>query len=141
MKTSPKRAPADAPTLRKLEAKHAALRVGRAAEAAVAEDLAMRGLRILGTNIRIGRLELDIVARDGDTVVVVEVRTRGGNSWQTGLTSLVGAKSKRVRAAGEQLWRQRFQRDKSVNRMRFDVAVVVFSDAAAPQIEYARGVF
>ena len=58
-----------------------------------------------------------------------------------GAREVVGAKSKRVRAAGEQLWRQRFQRDKSVNRMRFDVAVVVFSDAAAPQIEYARGVF
>jgi putative endonuclease len=86
-------------------------------------------------------LELDIVARDGDTVVVIEVRTRGGHSWQTGLASVVGAKSRRVRAAGEQLWRQRFQRDKSVNRMRFDVAVVTFSDGAAPHIEYARGVF
>ena len=72
---------------------------------------------------------------------MIEVRTRGLKSWQTGARECRRRRVEKVRAAGEQLWRQRFQRDKSVNRMRFDVAVVVFSDAAAPQIEYARGVF
>jgi hypothetical protein len=49
-------------------------------------------------------------------------------------------KAKRVRTAGEKLWRQRFQRDPSVNRMRFDVAVVTFDAMGVPSIEYARGV-
>jgi Holliday junction resolvase-like predicted endonuclease len=86
-----------------------------------------------------GRLELDVVARDNDTVVVVEVRTRGAAAWQTGLESIARTKAKRVRLAGERLWRQRFQRDPSVNRMRFDVAVVTFTEGE-PHIEYARGV-
>jgi putative endonuclease len=90
--------------------------------------------------VRVGRLELDVVAREADTVVVVEVRTRGATAWQTGMASVVGMKSRRVRAAGERLWRQRFQRDLRVNRMRFDVAVVTFGARGDALIEYARGV-
>jgi Holliday junction resolvase-like predicted endonuclease len=81
------------------------------------------------------------VARDGETVVVVEVRHRGAGAWQTGLESIVPAKAKRVRAAGERLWRERFLRDARVNRMRFDVAVVTFESDGEARIEYARGVF
>ncbi len=90
--------------------------------------------------MRLGRLELDIVARENDTVVVLEVRTRGATAWQTGLESVARAKAKRVRLAGERLWRQRFLRDPSVNRMRFDVAVVTFDEKGESIIEYARGV-
>ena len=123
----------------KLQRKQAALQTGRTAEAAVASDLERRGLSIVGTNVRLGRLELDVVARDRDTVVVVEVRPRGAGAWQTGLASIAPAKAKRVRAAGERLWRERFLRDASVNRMRFDVAVVTFHGGEA-RIEYALGV-
>jgi putative endonuclease len=95
---------------------------------------------ILDTNVRLGHLELDIVAKDADTVIVVEVRTRGPSAWQTGMESVARTKAKRVRVAGEKLWRKRFERDPSVNRMRFDVAVVTYDEAGAPSIEYARGV-
>jgi Holliday junction resolvase-like predicted endonuclease len=81
------------------------------------------------------------VAKDGDTIVVVEVRTRGVTAWQTGMESIARTKARRVRSAGEKLWRQRFLRDPTVNRMRFDVAVVTFDETGAPSIEYARGVF
>jgi len=127
-------------TASSLDAKRAALRAGRTAEATVESDLVERGLVIVGTNVRLGRLELDIVAREGDTVVVVEVRTRGASAWQTGLESVARAKAKRVRTAGERLWRQRFERDPTVNRMRFDVAVVTYDAHGEPLIEYARGV-
>jgi putative endonuclease len=106
----------------------------------VANDLVCHGFSILATNLRLGRLELDIVARDNDTIVVVEVRHRGAGAWQTGMESVARKKAKRVRAAGERLWRERFQRDPTVNRMRFDVAVVTFDASGTPSIEYARGV-
>ena len=106
----------------------------------MARDLERQGWSILATNLRLGRLELDIVARDGDTIIVVEVRHRGAGAWQTGLESVVPAKVKRVRAAGERLWRERFLRDARVNRMRFDVAVVTFDVDGEARIEYARGV-
>ena len=106
----------------------------------MASDLERRGCAILATNLRLGRLELDVVAQEGDTVIVVEVRTRGATAWQTGMESIARVKAKRVRTAGEKLWRQRFQRDPTVNRMRFDVAVVTFDPTGVPSIEYARGV-
>ncbi|HKQ71562.1 MAG TPA: YraN family protein [Polyangiaceae bacterium] len=125
----------------RLQAKRAALRAGKAAEVEVASDLEARGLTILGTNVRLGPLEIDIVALEGDTVVVVEVRTRGTTAWQTGLESVARAKARRIRKAGERLWRQRFQRDPRVSRMRFDVAVVTYDPPGTPRIEYARAVF
>jgi len=97
-------------------------------------------MTVLATNVRVGRFEIDIVAREADTVVVVEVRTRGTTSWQTGLQSIDGRKAARVRRAGEQLWRERFERDRSVNRMRFDVAAVTFTAGGEAAIEHARGV-
>jgi putative endonuclease len=135
-----RRATAGSTTGNNLEAKHAALLAGRAAEAAVAADLERRGIVLLGRNVRLGRLELDIVARDGDTVLVVEVRTRGATAWQTGMESIARTKARRVRTAGEKLWRQKFLRDPTVNRMRFDVAVVTFDETGTPSIEYARAV-
>jgi len=134
------RALAGRSTVSSPDAKRAALLAGRKAEGAVARDLERQGLSVLAKNLRLGHLELDIVARDHDTIVVVEVRTRGATAWQTGLESIAGSKAKRVRTAGEKLWRQRFQRDPTVNRMRFDVAVVTFDEEGAFSIEYARGV-
>ncbi len=50
---------------------------GRAAEARAAEYLEERGYRIIGRNVRIGRLgELDLVAYDGEVLVFVEVKAR-----------------------------------------------------------------
>jgi putative endonuclease len=95
---------------------------------------------VVATNVRVGRLEIDIVAREADTVVVVEVRTRGTTSWQTGLQSIDQRKAARVRRAGEQLWRSQFERDRSVNRMRFDVASVTFTPRGDAVVEHARGV-
>ena len=48
---------------------------------AMGERLAARyverlGWRIVGRNVRVGRGELDIVAADGDELVIIEVRTR-----------------------------------------------------------------
>src|SRR5262249_23147134 len=127
-------------TMQSLERRRAAYRRGRSAEQAVADYLTAKGLVVLTSNLRVGRFEIDLVARDGDTIAIVEVRTRGARSWQTGFESVVRSKARRVRLAGERLWRQRFERDPSVNRMRFDVAVVTFTDAGETLIEYSAAV-
>ena len=121
--------------------KRAALERGSAAERVVVAYLEERGYAIIATNLRVGRLELDIVATTGDTVVIVEVRTRGVTAWQTGLESLGATKARRVRAAGERLWRERFARDARVNRMRFDAAVVVFAPGGEPVVEHVPAAF
>ena len=52
------------------------LELGAVGERIAAEYIKNMGWRITGRNIRAGRGELDIVAIDGDELVIVEVRTR-----------------------------------------------------------------
>lgn len=113
---------------------------GRRAEEAVAEYLEAAGFQVVARNLRLGRLELDIVARLRELIVVVEVRTRGEGAWTTPFGSLSPAKRDRIRRAGQRLWRQRYQRDPSAERMRFDAASVRFQDGRA-EIEYVVAAF
>jgi putative endonuclease len=114
--------------------------VGRAAEEAVAAWLQARGFAIIAHNLRVGHYELDLVARSGPLVVVVEVRTRGARAWTTGFGSLDAGKRRRIRLAGERLWRRRYQKDASVERLRFDAASVSFIDGE-PRVEYVPAAF
>ena len=67
---------------------------GHAAEDAAAALLEAHGYRILGRNVRLPGGEIDIIARDGDTVVFVEVKARAGASFGSAL----GAVNARKRA-------------------------------------------
>jgi len=51
-------------------------RTGDHAETLVARELERRGFSLLGRNVRVGRLELDLIARRGRLVVFCEVRSR-----------------------------------------------------------------
>lgn len=96
---------------------------------------------LLGANLRVGRFELDLVFRDGPVIVVVEVRYRGPGSWQRALDSVDKRKQVRVRTAGERLWRARFARDASAERMRFDIVAVSFEPDGEPVIEHVKAAF
>ncbi len=113
---------------------------GGRAEAAVAEYLERRGYQIVAKNLRLGRLELDIVARQGGVVAVVEVRTRGAGAWTTAFGSIDAKKRERIRRAGQRLWQRRYRNDSSVERLRFDAAAVHFKDTG-PEVEYVMAAF
>ncbi|MEB2322615.1 MAG: YraN family protein [Sorangiineae bacterium] len=116
------------------------LRRGQAAEQAVAAWLRAAGWDIVGTNLRVGRLELDVVARRDRVIAVVEVRSRGTGAWTTPLGSIGTVKRLRIRRAGERLWQRRFKHDPTVDRLRFDAASVTFENGA-PRIEYVVAAF
>jgi putative endonuclease len=116
------------------------LAIGQAAEAAVCEYLEQQGYQIVARNLRLGRLELDVVARKEELVVVVEVRSRGPGAWTTGFGSITRLKRERIRRAGQRLWRERYRKDPSVERLRFDAASVVFEHDTA-RIEYIVAAF
>jgi putative endonuclease len=76
----------------------------RGADGAQAEDLAAaflaeRGLAIVARNFRRRCGELDIVARDGGTLVFVEVRLRRNARFGGAAESITAAKRARLRAA------------------------------------------
>jgi putative endonuclease len=123
-----------------LEKKAAARERGARAELEVARFLRARGAHIVATNLRVGRFELDIVARHGNVVLVVEVRTRKPNGWTRGLGTINEQKRRRIRCAAERLWRDRYAADVTVERLRFDAASVRF-EGNASVIEYVTAAF
>ena len=73
---------------------------GAEAEVLAAAFLERRGLIIVERNFRRRCGELDLVARDGGTLVFVEVRLRRGNAFGGAAASITAAKRTRlVRAA------------------------------------------
>jgi putative endonuclease len=112
-------------------------RSGQQAELAVADYLVASGYRVLARNLRLGALELDVVAQKGDVVAVVEVRTRGPGSLAGPFESVTGAKRARLRRAVQRLWRERLSAMKDVRQVRIDVAAVTF-EAGRTRVEYVE---
>jgi putative endonuclease len=110
---------------------------GRAAEDAVADFLVARGFDVLGRNVRLGALELDIVARKGDLAAIVEVRTRGPGAFTSAFESIDAKKRLRLLRGAERLWRERLSKMEDIARLRIDVASVTF-DAAGAHVEYVE---
>ncbi len=107
----------------------------------MAAFLTAQGYQIVATNLRIGALELDLVARQQRVLVVVEVRTRSPKSWTSGFGSLSPSKRARIRRAGQRLWDRRYRADSSVDRLRFDAASVHFDPDGSVRIDYAVAAF
>ena len=57
--------------------------VGRRFEQQILSILEARGMIVVGTNVRFGRDEVDILALDGTTCVIVEVRGRTNETTDT----------------------------------------------------------
>jgi len=79
---------------------------GPPAPGAQAEDLAAawlerRGLRLVARNFRTRHGEIDLVMRDGATVVFVEVRLRSSARFGGAAASITAAKRARLVAAAE----------------------------------------
>jgi putative endonuclease len=112
--------------------------LGRRAELAVADCLFAEGFDLVGRNLRLGPLELDVVARCGPLLVVAEVRTRGPRSLVGAFESVTRAKRARVVAAVERLWRERRRELADIERVRIDVAAVTFVGEET-WVEFAAG--
>lgn len=69
---------------------------GREAEAAAARLLEKAGLRIVDRNFRVRGGEIDLIARDGSTLVFVEVRARSGGGFGGAAASIDAAKQQRI---------------------------------------------
>lgn len=71
--------------------------LGRHGEQLAVDYLTAEGMHIIDRNWRCREGELDVIARDGETLVVVEVKTRSGTSHGTALESVRPAKVARLR--------------------------------------------
>jgi putative endonuclease len=108
-----------------------------------AEDLAVahverEGFRVLWRNVRIGPLEIDLVAKKDDLVIIVEVRSRGASAFEGPLASIGWNKRRMLLRAARGLWRGRLKKMPDVERVRIDV-IAVTPGCDGPCIEWIRG--
>jgi len=69
---------------------------GEQAESLAADFLRSHGLTVTKKNYRCRHGEIDLIARDGDTVVFVEVRSRADTSYGGAAASITLAKRERL---------------------------------------------
>jgi len=113
--------------------------MGRYGEDLAARRLADAGMTVLERNWRSGRTgEIDIVARDGDVLVVCEVKTRRAGSFQHPLAAVTPTKAQRLRGLAER-WAQGHG-GAPPGGVRIDLVGILLPDRGAPVVEHARGV-
>ncbi len=91
-------------------------------ERIAARHYRLRGYRILGTNVRPGANEVDLIARRGRRLVFVEVKERARNTYGGGVGAVDREKRRRVRRAAAS-WLQSHP-DVADLEIRFEVAAV-----------------
>ena len=110
--------------------------LGERGERAAARHLKRQGMRILLRGYRTERGEIDLIARDGDTLVFVEVKARRQGVPAEAVTS---EKQRRLTNVALQFMRKYGVLEV---RSRFDVVAIVWpDDRARPQVEHFRNAF
>jgi len=121
---------------------HARISLGKRGEDLACEELERRGYVIVARRVRVRSGELDIVARDGPTLVFVEVKARAGRRFGDAAEAVTRLKQLRMtRLANEYLVRQRLPECPC----RFDVVSVHFGagqgEAGAAEIVVMQNAF
>lgn len=112
--------------------------LGQSGELLAVELLKRRGYTIVEQNVRLNSGELDIIAREGDTLCFVEVKTRKNKAQGAAVESVpVFKQRKLVKLAVTYLKYKRLLEEKA----RFDVVAVDFDDNGEPRVELIKNAF
>ncbi len=116
-----------------------ALERGRRWEAAAARYLERQGLAVLTRGYRCRLGELDLVCRDRDALIVVEVRARATGARCSAAESVDAHKRRRIVQATRHL----LMRNPRLGdlRIRFDVVAFDAIDTQSPRIEWIKNAF
>jgi putative endonuclease len=112
--------------------------IGQAAEEAATRHLRRAGLTVVARNVRLPGGELDLVCRDGDRWVFVEVKCRRAR-WGDAPGAAVSAQKQRrlVRLAQHYLKREHLGEP----RCRFDVVAVTLNEDGASDVRHIPSAF
>lgn len=114
------------------------LMIGRSGEQSAERFLRDKGLHLVGRNHRCARGEIDLIMRDGETLVFVEVRRRKSSAYGSPLETVSAAKQRKLIAAAQHYVAS--QNISSRQALRFDV-VGIISDGTGETIEWIRNAF
>ena len=113
------------------------LRSGEAAELLVAREVERKGFQILGRRVRFGPLEADIIARDHDIIIVIEVRGRRAGGWKHAIDSCSPSKLRALSRLQKAVW-ARYADDPSVRVVRVDLISVEWAPEG-PHVRWTYG--
>jgi putative endonuclease len=111
--------------------------VGRYGEDVAAAHVERRGWQVLDRNWRTTGGELDLVALDGDELVVVEVKTRRSVAYGFPAEAVTAPKLARIRRLAAAWLEAHETHPRSV---RVDVIAVLVPPRGRPQVEHLVGV-
>ncbi|MEO9139476.1 MAG: YraN family protein [Jatrophihabitans sp.] len=116
--------------------------IGQFGEQAAAAHLEASGLTIIERNWRCRAGELDLIAREGRELVIVEVKTRSSTRFGSPAQAVDRAKIARIRRL-TLLWLAEPERqgDRSWTSIRFDVVSVLRHPSRGLTIDHLRGAF
>jgi len=112
--------------------------LGAEGEARAARHLEEGGYTILARNARADGVEIDLVARRGDTLAFVEVKTRRSHAHGAPEEAVDGRKRQRL-VRGAAAWLRASGR--TARRVRFDVVVCERDAAGAWRVRHLEGAF
>lgn len=111
--------------------------LGRYGEELAARTLAAHGMEVLDRNWRCPTGEIDLVLREGSTLVVCEVKTRTSTAYGDPLEAVTEAKVRRLRRLGA-LWLAAHEvRPRDV---RIDMVGIVRPRTGPSRLEHVRGI-
>lgn len=111
--------------------------LGRRGEQIAAEYLRSAGYEILEENWFSHPLEIDIIAKDGKELVIVEVKARGTNSYEHPSEAVSNRKIRFLVNAAEAYIQQK---NLDVDT-RFDVISIIFSGGGTYELEHFKDAF
>lgn len=113
-------------------------RLGRQGEELACRELRRRGYVILARRFRTRHGEIDIVARDGEVLVFVEVKARSSPGFGGALGAVTPRKQRQVIAMAQRyMARVRW----SARPCRFDVVAVQAGAGDSPDVTLVRNAF
>ena len=112
-------------------------KIGRSGEIAAARHLKKNGYKILAQNFSCPVGEIDIVARDGETIVFVEVKTRRSMSYGSGRLAITPQKKKKISMTALFYLKANRQMDQPG---RFDV-ITVQTGGRGQEIDHIQNAF
>ena len=112
--------------------------LGRYGEAIAARCLTDTGHRLIETNWRCDRGEIDIIAAEGRTLVICEVKTRTSLAFGEPAEAVDEAKSRRLRLLAS---RWLAEHPGGWDSIRFDVVSVLRRPHGPAQVRHLRAAF
>lgn len=114
------------------------LQAGQLGEKAAKKHLKKQGLKFLTANFRTDRGEIDLVMRDRDCLVFVEVKARSSEEWGRPAAAVDRERRRRLTRAG--LDYVRLLRNPPI-KLRFDIVEVLLREGRVSEVRHLVNAF